>query len=547
MVDAYTRRDQRKFPSPEMLSSAAALVPGLPASVNASRTWATRTDELALAMPEHALQLVDDQALTEGPQWYVSYSPGRVRVWTRDEARRDRTQRREQDLRTKTADALATWVEETEQGELELNVPERTPSREVTEWSRKSRSNMIGQYADLDFTPMFADPERLGAMLTGTYPRCWQTVAPNGKAVKKHMKRWRKAYEVEFQETIRCIWKLEFQDRHKYVYRGRERKLNWCECEFCGEMEDGRAPHWHMLVTLPQQRVARDSNGKILREPVLDQHGEQLRDSRGRRVWGDPIMRRCTTDDFKAWFSRSWADAVDHPNPVEYAAHLGAGTRVDLTEGAKACDPKRIITYFSKHSGASTSTSKEYQHRVPKRWQQPGEGPGRFWGYWGLEKAVVTMAVPPEIGIAAGRILRRHSRAQGLTRLTHRRRYDGGRVSSAYGEVIGLAGAQLLAAHQERMRPCRVRAVRAVQNRGWSVVNDGANMGAALARALAAELERRTPPPPPDLVETQPGLFAPLAPESPLGRALQLPPSPRRDALIARLRARQCSHDCTTA
>lgn len=505
MVEAYTGRARRRFPTGEMLHAAASYIPGLPASARASRTWTTCEQDGTLWVDASDVDVHQAQPLLEGPQWYVSVSPGRVRVWTRDEARDDRRQVRELELRAKAADAMATYLAE------DRDVPERIPSREVVSWSRKSRSNMIGQYSDLDFTPMFADPDRLSAMLTLTYPRCWQTVAPNGKEAKKHLKKWRKRYEREFGEPIRCIWKLEFQGREQYKWIAGERVDNWCICDECAPLEDGRAPHFHMLVTLPTSRYRRDSRGRLI--PVTD--------ATGNVILGEYVREPVTVDDFRAWLSRSWADCVAHPDPVEYAAHLAAGTRVDTEEGGRAADPRRIVTYFAKHGAA---TAKEYQHIVPKRWREPGDGPGRFWGYWGLEKAVQTVAVTPQAGAEAGRVLRRHSRAQGVTRQTQRRRYKGGRADSKYPEVIGLAGAQLMEAHRETIRPCRTRAVRAINGRGWTVVNDGASMGAHLGRAVLAAVAHR-----------QEQAVVELDAHTPLQRARRLSPGPRRDALIARL------------
>ncbi|WP_410666432.1 hypothetical protein [Amycolatopsis sp. lyj-84] len=514
MVEQYTGRARRRFPSPEMLQSAAALFPGQHPGVRASCTWLTTEDNNPLWDDATDVQLHQADALTEGPQWYVSMSPGRVRVWTRDEARADRTDNRARDMRAKAADALATFAEVDDDGVLiALEEPERIPTREVTSWSAKSRSNMIGSYADLDFTPMFTDIDRIAAMLTFTYPRCWGVVAPNGKTVKRHMKAWRKRFERTFGK-IQCIWKLEFQQRHQWVYRDGERVYNWCTCETCAKDEDGRAPHIHMFTTIPTWRYVHDARGKLV--PVVD--------AVGKPVFGEYLTERVTMEDFKTWLSTSWAAVVDHPDPVEYAAHVGAGTRVDTTEGGRAADPRRLVTYFAKHGGAS---AKEYQHIVPVRWHAPGEGPGRFWGYWGLEKAVVTVPVEPAVGAEAGRILRRHSRAQGVTRLTSRRRYKGGRVDSAYGEVIGLAGKLLVEAHQEYRRPCRTRAVRAVNGRGWTVVNDGSMFAGHLGRALTAAIKHR---------EEQ--LVLELDPRAPLARAWRLPAGPRRDALLAKLQTR---------
>lgn len=489
-VDFYTGKSRRRFPDPEFLQVAASLMPAVGPAVDASGTALITDEQRGLFHGEHDTHVVQSDPLEEGPRYYVSFSPGRVRVWTKDPARADRTENRQRELQTKAADALGTFVaDQLDEGAEAFEAPETAPSREVTEWSAKSRNNMQAQYSDLDFRPMFPDIEdptaqaRMPAIFTATYPRCWQTVAPNGKAVKAHMKAFRKRYERQFGEPLRCIWKLEFQARREYVYRDGEQVRNWCGCEECIELEDGRAPHLHMLITCPPADVM-------------------------------------SLGDFRAWLSTTWADVVAHPDPVEYAAHLAAGTRLDLYEGGRAADPKRVTCYFSKHGGAS---GKEYQHIVPKRWQQPGQGPGRFWGHWGLEKKTVTVQVTPEVGEEAGRLVRRHSRAQRVTRQVHTTGYKRGRPDSVYPEVIGLAGAQFMANHTPRKRTYRTRAVRAKQGRGWSVVNDGAVMAVKLARALAQIIEDRRRP------------VALTVPRTPLERAYALPPSPRRDALIERL------------
>jgi ribosomal protein L37E len=45
-----------------------------------------------------------------------------------------------------------------------------------------------------------------------------------------------------------------------------------------------------------------------------------------------------------------------------------------------------------------------------------GGGPGRFWGYRGLRPVLAVRQVTSEVGIAAGRVLRRWYRAKGLTK-----------------------------------------------------------------------------------------------------------------------------------
>lgn len=103
---------------------------------------------------------------------------------------------------------------------------------------------------------------------------------------------------------------------------------------------------------------------------------------------------------------------VDHPDAEQKARRQLAGNAVDVRNGLKACDPKRLAIYFTEHSSPNLNGDKEYQHIVPKLWQQPGRGPGRFWGAYGLEKAIATVDVAQDAYLAARRIVRRWSRTQ---------------------------------------------------------------------------------------------------------------------------------------
>lgn len=352
-------------------------------------------------------------AQAEGPRPFIRVGPGVVEVRSKDYARADRTAEREIHRREVDVEQLATYLER--EGEF----PEDPdPTRCILFWSRKSRANMVRTLGCIDFTPMYSDRTRMPAMVTLTYPADWLTVAPTGRAVKAHLKAFRKRYERAWGETLMCVWKLEFQRRG--------------------------APHVHMLMVPP--------------------HGKA----------GGLIFRQ--------WLSSTWADVVAHPDPAEYIKHLAAGTGVDYTEGLKAQDPKRVAVYFTKHS---TFVDKEYQHVVPEEWQQPGCTPGRFWGYWGLERHTAVVEVTPDTATLAGRTLRRWAAAQGVTRAVTRQRVKGGRAISAYPEVIGLAGAQLLAARSApKLRKVRTRARRMSNNRGFVMVNDGAAMTSQLARYL---------------------------------------------------------------
>lgn len=60
--------------------------------------------------------------------------------------------------------------------------------------------------------------------------------------------------------------------------------------------------------------------------------------------------------------------------------HRLAGTAIDVRNGLKTRDPKRLAIYFIKHSSPNLHGDKEYQHIDPEAWRSPGHGPGRFWG-----------------------------------------------------------------------------------------------------------------------------------------------------------------------
>lgn len=378
------------FPSPELIDEAAALIPMARQAAN---------------LREHLL--------TEGPRPYIRIGPGVVEVRSQDYARAERAAERELHRREIDIELLASYLEE--HGQFPDD-PE--PSRTITEWSRKSRANMVRTLGMLDFTPMYADRTRLPGMLTLTYPGDWVTVAPDGKTVKKHLKALRKRHQRAWGEPLRCVWKLEFQRRG--------------------------APHIHMLMVPP--------------------HG---------LVDGLPYYQ---------WVRAAWVNIVAHPDPEEYAKHLGAATRVDFGEGLRASDPKRVAVYFTKHS---TWADKEYQHLVPEEWHEPKRGPGRFWGYWGLRKHTAVVEVDQDVAVLAGRTLRRWSAAQQVTREVTKPRVKRGRIIPKYADTIGLAGAYLLASRDEpKYRRTRTRAGRMKNGRGFVMVNSGAEMASQLARYL---------------------------------------------------------------
>ena len=293
----------------------------------------------------------------------------------------------------------------------------------ITEWSRKSRSAMCRTFAELDYSPL-VESGRIPAMITLTYPGDWEVVAPDGASVKRHIVLWRKRFQREYGEPIRYIWKLEFQRRG--------------------------APHIHLWMAPPMS-------------PGRSGH------------------------NFAQWLSEAWAQVVDHPDAAQKARHRLAGTAVDVRNGLKACDPKRLAIYFSKHSSPNLHGDKEYQHIVPELWRRPGHGPGRFWGVYGLKKAIAVVEVAQDAYLAARRIVRRWSRSQAIY---------GNPDSSFPTAVVPRTATRLVprvGQNTGAVAHRRVRRRRALCNQGglaggYALVNDGPAFGADLAAALSATL-----------------------------------------------------------
>lgn len=363
----------------------------------------------------------------EGPRPLLTIAPGVVSVSWPDVARRERTAERAQAAAREAASALGRYW-----AEYVGDPADPEPTRVVSEWSRKSRARMTRRLAELDFGPLLRMQLRL-PMTTLTYPGEWEAVAPTGKAVKRHLDQFRKRFERAWGFAFVGIWKLEFQRRG--------------------------APHLHLWGPEPEGTA-----GELRR----------LTAARYRPAVGDGLA-------YREWLSLVWADIVGHPDPEQRRRHQLAGTAVDFREGERMRDPRRLAVYFTKHGSFS---AKEYQHRVPELWQEPGAGPGRFWGYWGLDPATAGVELDPAAAVWAGRILRRYARAQGVTQQRTVRRVRGG-VPIPVNQVMGIAGAQLVTAPERvRYRKVRRRTVRLSNGRGFLCVNDGPSLAAELARAL---------------------------------------------------------------
>lgn len=402
-----------RFPSPEMVTAAAALFEAAP-------PWACGPERRGVE--------------PESGRFRISIGPGVVRLGWTNPVRAERAAERavghhQRDVDDAEFRVRSDLERDADHGDQAVvSSTRRSPTESdhgstsgvITEWSRKSRSSMCRAFAELDYSPL-VESGRVPAMVTLTYPGDWEAVVPDGASVKRHMVLWRKRFHREYGEQARYIWKLEFQRRG--------------------------APHIHLWMTPPI--------------------------SPGRSGQG-----------FAQWLSETWAQVVDHPDAEQKARHRLAGTAIDVRNGLKACDPKRLAIYFTKHSSPNPHGDKEYQHIVPELWRQPGRGPGRFWGVYGLNKAIAVAEVTLDKYLAARRIVRRWSRSQAVY----------GDSASRFPTTVVPRTATVLVPRVEcgtgDVAFRRVRRRRPLCNQsglggGYALVNDGPAFASRLSAALS--------------------------------------------------------------
>jgi hypothetical protein len=375
--------------------------------------------------------------LGDGRTFRLSVSPGTIGLRTLDAVRAERRVERERSdprasvmaLYDDAAGALARvdapYIGPDglfHAGDVAQGIPEPKPARVIAYWSGRSRARMFTTVPQLDLSE-WTDASGDLAMVTLTLPGDWQAVAPTGRDFKAAIERFRSRM-TRAGLDVRCLWKLEFQRRG--------------------------AAHWHSLMRVPA------------------------------------LVRGET---FESWLSRTWAacvgaDDVDcrrcsgarcacEAPDTEYRRHLAAGTAVDYS-GQRFSDPRRIATYFLGH-GSKHSDGKEYQHIVPSEWRADGAGPGRFWGYWGLNKGTVEIDLDQREWYAVRRMLRHVHRARAwrLDQAAQRR--------AAYWARRGEAPAP--------RKPYRLRNLGASGTTslggGIVVVNDGITLVYDIGRALA--------------------------------------------------------------
>lgn len=355
---------------------------------------------------------VESRDAIEGVWPRLHVAPGMLRVSFLDHAKHLRTRDRARDLQQterRLADAMGLGLDDF----LDAGTPKRGI---VQGWSRKSRAALVRKIATLDLQPVVSSLTP-PAMVTLTLPGDWQSVCPDGEAAARLFDAWTRAYRRRWGVELQCIWKREFQRRG--------------------------APHWHLWMSLP----------------TVDE------------------------GEFVRWLSASWAAVVAadaspekgsehragienrHGVPLcscsERCRHRAAGTGVDITEGRRARDPRRLAVYFLKES--ASLGAKAYQNRPPASWD--GGTVGRYWGVRGLQSVEAVVPLDPAIAPALWRILRRlHERRRPAQPVPVTR------VDPATGEV-------------RRKRPVKRVERQTGRNRsGWVAFNDATSTAWVLAR-----------------------------------------------------------------
>ncbi|MGV1010415.1 MAG: rolling circle replication-associated protein [Dermatophilaceae bacterium] len=352
-----------------------------------------------------------DHAMVEGARWRVEVGPGLVAVRRTDPVKADRARERAERDRQATID----------QGVL-ARLAGREPQEAarggalVTSWSARSRSRMAETFAGLDWLPMFEGTgDLLPAMVTLTYPGDWQSVAPSAVESRRHLLMLRKRYARRWGRPMVGVWKREFQRRG--------------------------APHWHLLLV----------------PPAGPEFASWLSHTWASIVGSEWCGRAC-------WDKREWPEVC-----CERGRHVLAGTGIDYADGLRARDPRSVGVYFAKHGSFA---GKEYQNEAPAEWVEQGTV-GRFWGVWGLDRAVAAVEVAPVEGLAAARTMRRYSRANSYVTRVPVWRYRT-RVDPETGEVT--------ARWRKASKPQRVYRVR--RDTGYLVVKDGPAFASGVARYL---------------------------------------------------------------
>ena len=167
------------------------VVPITRADVAAAVALIPRQARSGLGMPFGFQHPNQSSRRYERERWYLSVSPGTVRVHSRS-----------------MAPKVTLWDDES------VTMTDERPTRgAISEWSQKSRARMFSVLPSLDYEPMFATGG-VAAMVTLTLPgEGWEQLVPDLATFKKRIDRFQALYARAWGNRPIAVWKMEFQRR----------------------------------------------------------------------------------------------------------------------------------------------------------------------------------------------------------------------------------------------------------------------------------------------------------------------------------------------
>lgn len=144
----------------------------------------------------------------EMPVWYLTISPGTVRVSCRC-----------------SAPKVSLCDDDVMEEDTDSDAPKRG---RVADFSRKARARMCDSFRSMDYSPLF-EGGNFPALVTLTAPGDWESVFPTPREFKRKVNLFKKEYKRSYGRDIAGVWKMEFQRRG--------------------------APHLHILMTPPRSNA----------------------------------------------------------------------------------------------------------------------------------------------------------------------------------------------------------------------------------------------------------------------------------------------------
>jgi len=195
----------------------------------------------------------------------------------------------------------------------------------VTQYSMKSRKRFFEKMLTIDWDKIPSDNIReLTLTYPSIYPKDGQVLKSHLNAYAKRIKRFCRDYG-----DVTFIWKMEFQRRG--------------------------APHFHLMI--------------ITRKPIPL---EKFR-SWGLKSWNDLVGKWILAED--GYSGDEKKQAIEK--------HAKAGIEADKVKKSTKGLVNYMVWYISK--GSYKGLAKDYQHEVPKEYQNSG----RWWGIYGKKSGVV--------------------------------------------------------------------------------------------------------------------------------------------------------------